>query len=138
MIGEYRHTIDNKGRIFIPAKIREEIGKSFFLTISSEQCLCLYSAEEWQDFSKRSSSMSISMQNKMRPFFAHASKCELDSQGRIIIPANLRKYASLSKDIIIIGNNNHAEIWDSKTWDSIIKNEINTSYLCNSLEDISS
>ena len=86
MTGEYQHSLDSKGRIFIPAKLRDELGEIFYMTVSMDRCLCVYSAESWQLFSEKVSAMPYVRQRRMRPLFAHAAKCELDSQGRTIIP----------------------------------------------------
>lgn len=123
MTGEFQHSLDNKGRLFIPAKLREELGEVFYITLSMDRCLCVYSAESWQGFSEKVSAMPYVKQRRMRPLFAHAAKCELDSQGRTIIPQNLRAYASLSKNVTVVGCNNHAELWDSEAWKSVYETE---------------
>ena len=86
MTGEYQHSLDNKGRLFIPAKLRDELGDVFFITLSMDRCLSAYSSEAWQDFSDKVSAMPYVKQRKMRPLFAHAARCELDAQGRVLIP----------------------------------------------------
>ena len=95
MTGEYQHTMDSKGRLFIPAKLREELGEVFYITLSMEKCLCAYSSANWELFSEKVSSMSYVKQRMMRPLFAHAAKCELDSQGRTVVPQNLRDFAGV-------------------------------------------
>lgn len=81
MTGEYQHTLDAKGRLFIPARLREELGDTFYLTVSDERCLRAYNAEGWQSFVDRIRTMPYVDRKKMRPFFACAAKCELDAQG---------------------------------------------------------
>ena len=120
MAGEYQHSLDNKGRLFIPAKLRDELGEVFFITLSMDRCLCAYSSENWKAFSDKVSAMPYVKQRRMRPLFAHAAKCELDSQGRALIPQNLREYAGLEKNVTVIGCNNHAELWDSEAWASTL------------------
>ena len=117
MTGEYQHSLDSKGRLFMPAKLRDELGEVFFITISMDRCLCAYSAESWKNLSERVSAMPYVKQRKMRPLFAHAARCELDAQGRTLIPQNLREYAGLDKDVVINGNGSKVEIWDGKAWD---------------------
>ena len=78
MIGEYRHTIDNKGRIFIPSKIRDELGNVLYITISPEKCLLMYSKEDWDMFSDKANTLPFSKQSKLRPFFSQACRCEVD------------------------------------------------------------
>ena len=119
MTGEYLHAVDAKGRLFIPAKLREELGTVFYVTISMDACLSAYSADSWARFMEKISAMPYSKQRKMRALFANAAKCELDAQGRILLPQKLRDYAGLSKDVAIIGAGNHAEIWDAAKWTEI-------------------
>ena len=116
MTGEYQHTLDNKGRLFIPAKLRDELGEVFFITISMDRCLCAYSGENWAALSDKVSAMPYVKQRRMRPLFAHAARCELDSQGRALLPQNLREYAGLEKNVTVVGCSNHAELWDSARW----------------------
>ena len=116
MTGEYQHTLDSKGRLFIPAKLREELGDVFYITLSMDKCLSAYSAESWQTFSDKVDAMPYVKQRKMRPLFAYAARCELDSQGRILLPQNLRDFAELTKDVTVVGCNNHAEFWDAVRW----------------------
>ena len=119
MTGEYRHSLDSKGRVFIPARLREEIGDVFYVTLSMDHCLNVYSSDNWKIFTDKVNEMSYISQRKMRPLFAHAVKCELDAQGRVLIPQALREYAGLVKNVAVVGCNNHAEIWDSEEWQGI-------------------
>lgn len=123
MTGEYQHSLDNKGRIFIPAKLRDELGDVFYITISMDKCLCAYNSLNWQKLSDKVSEMPYVKQRRMRPLFAHAARCELDSQGRALIPQNLREFAGLEKNVSVIGCNNHAEIWDSAAWNEVFSAE---------------
>ena len=118
MTGTYEHSIDAKGRLFIPAKLREELGVTFYLAMGVDECLAIYPQETWNRFTEKFASLPMSQSAAMRPLFAHASKCELDSQGRIVIPQKLRKYAGLEKDAVIIGVNDRAEIWSAETWNA--------------------
>lgn len=116
MTGTYEHSIDAKGRLFIPAKLREELGVTFYLAMGVDECLAIYPQETWNRFTEKFASLPMSQSAAMRPLFANASKCELDSQGRIVVPAKLRKYAGLEKDTVIIGVNDRAEIWSADAW----------------------
>lgn len=118
MTGTYEHSIDAKGRLFIPAKLREELGVTFYLAMGVDECLAIYPQETWNRFTDKFASLPMSQSAAMRPLFANASKCELDSQGRIVIPQKLRKYAGLEKDAVIIGVNDRAEIWSAETWNA--------------------
>ena len=116
MTGEYEHTLDAKGRLAIPSRLRDELGSVFYVTLSMDRCLSAYSAENWQKFSDKVDAMPFVKQRKMRPLFAFAARCEVDSQGRILLPQNLREYAGLEKAVTVVGCNNHAELWDSGKW----------------------
>lgn len=124
MTGEYTHNLDAKGRLFVPAKLRERLGDEFYVTISMDPCLSIYSAESWKLFSERVNAMSYVDQRKMRPIFVYASKLELDAQGRVLVPQNLRNFAKLIKNVTIVGCNNHVELWDSAAWADIASDEV--------------
>lgn len=116
MTGTYEHNIDAKGRLFIPAKLREELGDTFYLAYGIDVCLALYPQSTWDIFTEKFSSMPMSQSKAMRPLFASAVKCEPDSQGRIVVPAKLRSYAKLEKEAVIIGVHNRAELWSATEW----------------------
>ena len=136
MTGEYQHSLDSKGRLFIPAKLREELGEIFFITLSFDRCLCAYSSENWQSFSDRVNAMSYVKQRKMRPLFAYAARCELDSQGRTLIPQSLREYAGFTRNVTVVGCNNHAELWDSETWNSVSQAEMTPENIAAVMEEL--
>ena len=119
MTGVYRHTLDAKGRLFIPAKLREELGDVFYVTLSMEKCLSAYSAESWNNFMAKIKAMPRVKQIKMRPLFSHAAKCELDSQGRILLNQALRDFAGLTKNVAVVGAGECAEFWDEAAWNEI-------------------
>jgi len=114
--GTYEHSIDAKGRLFVPAKLREDLGSICYLTMGVDECLAIYPMESWQVFTDKFASLPMSKSRLMRPLFANAVKCEPDSQGRIGIPQTLRNYAGLEKEVVIIGVHNRAEIWDAEKW----------------------
>lgn len=134
--GEYQHSLDNKGRLFIPAKLRDELGDVFYATLSMDRCLCLYSCENWKQFSDKVNAMPYIKQRKMRPLFAYAARCELDAQGRTLIPQNLRDYAGFKKNVIVLGCNNHAELWDSDAWNEIYKLETTPENIAAVMEEL--
>lgn len=119
MTGEYQHTLDSKGRLSIPARLREDLGNIFFVTLSMDKCLSAYSSESWEALTEKVNAMPYVKQRKMRPLFAYAAKCEVDAQGRILIPQNLRDFAGLTKNVAVVGCNNHAEFWDSDSWSAV-------------------
>lgn len=114
--GTYEHSIDTKGRLFMPAKLREDLGPVCYLTMGLDQCLAIYPEESWKVFTDKFSSLPMSQSKLMRPLFANAVKIEPDSQGRVVLPLKLRTYAGLNKDVVIIGVHNRAEIWDAAAW----------------------
>lgn len=120
MLGTFQHTLDSKGRLSVPAKYREEYGNVFFITISPYgKFLDMYSEDSWQAFCDKINALPYAKQRKMRPLFSKAAKCELDAQGRVLLNQILREYAGLTKNVSIIGSNDHAEIWDSERWSEV-------------------
>ena len=116
MTGQYAHNIDAKGRLFIPAKLREELGETFHVTIGPDHCLTIYPNDTWDDFMAKFHDMPYSKGKSLRALSANAVDCEPDGQGRILIPAKLRKYADLEKEVVVIGSFDRAEIWDAERW----------------------
>lgn len=120
LMGTYSHNIDAKGRMNFPTKLRESLGDSFIITRGLDGCLFVYSREEWAVMEEKISSMPLSKgKNVQRFFFSNAAEIEADKQGRILIPAHLREYAGLDKDVMVIGAVNRAEIWDKDRWNKL-------------------
>lgn len=116
MTGQYAHTVDAKGRLFIPAKLRDELGDAFYVTIGMDGCLSVYSEGSWANFMDKLSALPYSKTKALRALLANAAKCEPDGQGRILLPAKLRQYADLDKDVVVIGSFDRAEIWNARRW----------------------
>lgn len=116
MTGQYAHNIDAKGRLFIPAKLREELGETFHVTIGPDHCLTIYPSETWDDFMAKFHELPYSKAKALRALSANAVDCEPDAQGRILIPAKLREYADLKKEVVVIGSFDRAEIWNAERW----------------------
>jgi len=119
-IGEYQHVLDSKGRVIMPSKFREGLGERFVVTKGLDHCLFVYPQNEWQEFERKLRTLPLTSKDARaftRFFFAGATECELDKQGRILIPANLREYAELVKELVIIGVANRVEIWSKERWD---------------------
>ena len=129
MTGVYQHTIDAKGRLAIPARLRDELGESFHVTLSTEKCLSAYSNESWDELMEKIKALPRLSQKKMRPLFSHAAKCELDAQGRILLPQALRDFANLKKNVTIVGTGELVEIWDSNEWASVDEIETTPEYI---------
>ncbi|MGF7058802.1 division/cell wall cluster transcriptional repressor MraZ [Brassicibacter mesophilus] len=120
-IGEYQHSLDNKGRIIIPSKFREELGDTFIMTKGLDNCLFVYPKDEWKVLEDKLKLLPLTRKDArafVRFFFAGATECELDKQGRILIPSNLREHSKLEKDAVIIGVSNRVEVWSKEQWDS--------------------
>ena len=118
-MGEYSHTIDTKGRLIIPSKFREELGETFVVTKGLDGCLFVFSDEEWKAFEIKLKSLPLTNKNARqfaRFFVAGATPCELDKQGRILLPATLREFAGLEKDVVLTGMLNRTEIWSKEKW----------------------
>ena len=119
MTGQFSHSIDAKGRLFIPASLRKELGQTFHVTVGQDHCLSVYSDESWAAFMAKLKELSYNEVKKLRALFAYAADCEPDSQGRILIPAKLREYAGLTKEFVVVGSFDRAEIWSAERWAAI-------------------
>ncbi|MCD7736048.1 MAG: division/cell wall cluster transcriptional repressor MraZ [Lachnospiraceae bacterium] len=118
-MGEYNHTIDTKGRLIIPAKFREILGDEFIVTKGLDGCLFVFPKTEWQIFEEKLRKLPLTQKNARkftRFFMGGATTCELDKQGRILLPQNLREFAKLDKDVVLSGNLNRIEIWNKADW----------------------
>ena len=119
LIGEYEHTLDAKGRLSMPAKLRRDMGEAFIVTKGLDGCLFAFSSEEWMNFESKLKSLPLSDKNArnfVRFFLAGATECELGKQGRFLIPNNLRQSANLGKEAVIIGVGTRLEIWNKQIW----------------------
>lgn len=121
LLGEYSHNLDTKGRVSIPAKFRDDLGSSFIVTKGLDNCLFIYSKQEWTTFESKLKTLPLTnpnARNFIRFFFSGATECEIDKQGRINIPQNLREYAGITKEVYVIGVATRVEIWDKEKWDN--------------------
>jgi MraZ protein len=119
-LGTFEHTLDAKGRLAIPAKLRNTLGEKAVLTRSPDRCLVLYPMDEWNRLTQQLSQLSRADRNArdLRHFiFGGASECEIDAQGRIIVPAMLREYATLEGDVVTAGMDTYIEIWSKAAWE---------------------
>lgn len=120
-MGEYRHNIDSKGRIIIPAKFREQLSQVFVITRGLDGCLFGYSAEEWEKVQAEVDKLPFNKKDARifsRLFFSAATECEIDKQGRVNLPSSLVKYAGLVKNCVLTGVSTRFEIWDADKWDT--------------------
>ena len=119
-MGEHHHNIDLKGRLFIPARFREGLGDRFVVTKGLDGCLFAYPHQEWEALEQKLKSLPFTKGDArafLRFFFSGAAECEVDKQGRILIPGNLRDYARLVKDVVVIGVSSRVEIWARDEWE---------------------
>ncbi|CDD15776.1 MAG: division/cell wall cluster transcriptional repressor MraZ [Clostridia bacterium] len=126
LIGEYEHSLDVKGRLILPAKIREDMGDKFIVTKGLDGCLFGFSQNEWTNFEEKLKTLPLTNKNArdfVRFFLSGATECEIDKQGRFLIAGNLREYANLEKDAIIIGVGTRIEIWNREKWKSYNSDE---------------
>jgi len=125
--GEYRHTIDAKGRLFIPSKLREKLGEEFMLSRGFDKCVCIYPMDEWERFTQKLDSLPVAKERHVRRYFyAGAYEGSADAQGRITVSQLYRDFAGLDKDVVIVGNRTHLELWSVDAWNeeqSVINNE---------------
>lgn len=118
-MGEYNHTIDGKGRLIVPSKFREKLGSEFVVTKGLDGCLFVYSNEEWANIEEKFRNIPLTTKDARkfsRFFFAGAAVCEVDRQGRILLPQVLREFADLQKDVVLAGVLSRIEIWSKERW----------------------
>ncbi|HHX72748.1 MAG TPA: division/cell wall cluster transcriptional repressor MraZ [Clostridiales bacterium] len=125
LIGGSTHTIDAKGRMFFPARFKEDLWENIIICRGIEKCLMLFSPAEWEIFSEKIRKQPFSISSKLqRYFFSTAAQCSVDAQGRLLLPQALREYAGLEKNVMVVGTQSRAEIWDIEEWEkSQLSNE---------------
>lgn len=119
LIGEYEHSLDAKGRIIMPAKLRTDIGEKFIITKGLDGCLFVFSQNEWSNFEGKLKELPLTNKNArdfVRFFLSGATECEIDKQGRFLLVNTLRTYADITKEVIIIGVGTRLEIWNKEKW----------------------
>ena len=122
-MGEYQHSLDEKGRIIVPAKFRDPLGGQCVVTRGLDQCLFLYPQSEWANVEEKLRKLPLTQADArafVRFFFSGATDLELDKQGRIMIPPSLREYAGLVKDVVVIGVSTRVELWAKEIWEKYV------------------
>lgn len=122
-MGEYQHSLDSKGRIIVPAKFRDPLGGECVVTRGLDQCLFLYPQSEWANVEEKLRQLPLTQRDArafVRFFFSGATDLEFDKQGRIMLPAGLREYAGLSKDVVVIGVSTRVELWSKEIWENYV------------------
>ena len=120
-MGEHKHTIDAKGRLIIPSRFREELGQEFIITRGLDGCLFIFHQKEWKEFEMKLRGLPLIDKNARkfsRFFLSGAAACELDKQGRILIPGALREFAGMEKEVMLAGMLNRIEVWSKERWDA--------------------
>lgn len=128
-MGEYQHNIDDKGRLIIPAKLRDNLGATFILTRGLDQCLFVYPMDQWSILEQKLQALPLMKADARaftRFFFSGATECEWDKQGRINIPSHLREYAKLEKECMVIGVQNRVEVWGKEAWEHYFNQSAST------------
>lgn len=140
LIGEYRHTMDDKNRLSLPAKFRKELGKKIIMTRGLDRCLFVYPVAEWKKFSEQLANLSIGSaegRGFSRAMIGGAMEVDLDASGRVLVPDHLKSYATLSTKVVVAGIHNRVELWNEEAWNlytSGVEKEANT--LAQKLSDI--
>lgn len=138
-IGEYQHSLDSKNRIVVPSKLREGLGDKFIISKGLDGCLYAYPIDEWQKFEEKLKNLPLTNRDArafVRFFVAGATEVETDKQGRGLIPANLREYAGIEKEIVTIGALNKVEIWSKEKWESYNESDIDFDSIADKMGDL--
>ncbi|MFM1515018.1 division/cell wall cluster transcriptional repressor MraZ [Helcococcus ovis] len=139
-IGEYTHSIDDKGRVIMPSKFREELGVKFYVTKGMEGCIFVYDEVEWKRLEEKTKNLKLTSKKARqfeRLFYAPARELEFDKQGRFVIPQNLRDYAKIEKEASIIGVSSRIEIWDKNKYEEYISgSEMDYDSITEDFEDL--
>lgn len=125
-MGEYHHNLDEKSRLVIPSLYRKELGSKFVITRGIEKCLYVYTLSEWQKIVDKLQELPFTKKDArtfIRAFFSGAAYCEIDKSGRIVLTSNIKDYANIDRECVIIGANNRIEIWDKELWNEEISSK---------------
>lgn len=125
-MSEYSHTVDAKGRLIIPSKFRDQLGEEFVVSKGMDGCLFVYANDDWNAFEEKLTALPLinkEARSFARFFLAGAAQVELDKQGRILLPSNLREFANLEKDVVLVGVGSRIEIWSKENWENASGNE---------------
>src|ERR687893_619216 len=121
-LGRFEHSVDNKGRVAVPARFRDKLSGELIITRGNDRCLYLFTQDSWEPLAEKLNALptgDADARNMRRAIFSAAEPVELDKQGRIIIPDHLRQYASIDGNVAVIGVGNYIEIWDLQSWNSL-------------------
>lgn len=136
MTGTYEHSIDNAGRLIVPAKLREKLGPTFYLSVGVKENLTLYPMETWDKLRAKVSELSTIDAAAMDLFFAYAQQCEVDKQWRFQVPSYLKEYAKIDRDVVVTGNNDRAQIWSAENWKAKTRQQLNPETIANLMKNL--
>ena len=136
MYGKYRHSVDPKGRLFVPAKLRDELGEAFYVTLGLDKCLTVYTQASWDSFMEKYNAVPFYQLGTLRFLLANVVKCEPDKQGRFLLPPDLRAYANITQNVVFIGQGTHAEIWDAETYDQLEQVQLSPENLLSAMKEL--
>lgn len=138
-IGEYVHALDNKNRIIIPSKFRENLGEKFVITKGLDGCLYVYPMDEWKVMEEKLKKLPLTSKDArafVRFFFSGANEIEIDKQGRGVIPLNLLEYANIEKEIVSIGVSTRIEIWSKEKWNDYNESDIDFDEIAEKMSEL--
>lgn len=136
LIGEYFPSLDEKGRVNMPVKHREELGEQFVITKGLDGCLAAYSMPQWEHMSSIISALPQAKARDLKRFmFSAATIVNSDKQGRVLLSQSLREYSKISKDLAVIGASDHVELWDREVW-NLRKKEINSDDIALAMDEL--
>lgn len=136
MTGTYEHGIDEKGRLIIPAKLRDKLGNRFYLAPGVKENLTLYPLSTWEVLRERVSALTTTQAADMDLFFASSYECEPDKQWRIMIPPDLKEYAGIDRDVVITGNSDRAQIWNRESYYAKRRQQLNPRTIAGLLDSL--
>ncbi|MCL2747964.1 MAG: division/cell wall cluster transcriptional repressor MraZ [Oscillospiraceae bacterium] len=137
LTGEYRYALDAKGRMAVPVKFRAELSNVIYVSKGVGQSLFIYSEKDWREIEAKLAALPISRARRLQlTLFPTATRFELDAQGRILLPLALREYAGLTKDVVVLGVGNRAEIWSEEIWQRFVAEELTQEAMLEAMDEL--
>ena len=136
MYGKYEHTVDAKGRLFVPSKLRDGLGETFYVMPGSDTCLNLYSTEGWAKVQERINAIPVSRRGDVRFLLSNIQECTPDKQGRFLLTPELRQYASLEQEVTFLGQGDHVESWARDAYKQGEEQKLTPAYMRSIMEDL--
>ena len=136
MYGKYEHTVDAKGRLFVPSKLRDGLGETFYVMPGSDTCLNLYSTEGWAKVQEKINAIPVSRRGDIRFLLSNIQECTPDKQGRFLLTPELREYASLEQEVTFLGQGDHVEIWARDAYKQGEEQKLTPAYMRSIMEDL--